>query len=192
MYRIAVLSYHTSPLAPLGGAETGGLNVYVLELARELAERGHTVDIFTRRTNPDDPETVSISDAPSGDDAASGARVVHIDAGPARYVEKDALAAHVDAFEAGVAAFADREGATYDVLHSHYWLSGVAGERLKARWGVPHVVMFHTLGEVKARSRISEQEPAPRIEAERKVDLAIARDAGLADAAEIVSSAFGG
>ena len=173
MYRIAVLSYHTSPLAPLGGAETGGLNVYVLELARELAERGHTVDIFTRRTNPDDPETVSISDAPSGDDAASGARVVHIDAGPARYVEKDALAAHVDAFEAGVAAFAEREGATYDVLHSHYWLSGVAGERLKARWGVPHIAMFHTLGEVKARSRISEREPEPRIAAER----AIARQA---------------
>ena len=173
MYRIAVLSYHTSPLAPLGGAETGGLNVYVLELARELAERGHTVDIFTRRTSPDDPETVSISDSASDSETTSGARVVHIDAGPARYVEKDALAAHVDAFEAGVAAFAEREGATYDVLHSHYWLSGVAGERLKARWGVPHIAMFHTLGEVKARSRISEREPEPRIAAER----AIARQA---------------
>ena len=102
MYRIAGLSYHTSPLAPLGGAETGGLNVYVLELARELAERGHTVDVFTRRANPDDAETQSISDPILGSDATPGsdahsdrdaagvARLVHVDAGPARYVEKDA------------------------------------------------------------------------------------------------------
>ncbi len=179
MYRIAVLSYHTSPLAPLGGRETGGLNVYVRELARELAERGHHIDVFTRRTNPDAPETLPLT----GAGGRTAARLVHIDAGPPQQVEKEALPAHLDAFEAGVAAFARQERLTYDVLHSHYWLSGVVGERLKVRFrprrtrlrrgGLPHIVMFHTLGEVKNRSRISEREPDPRIKAER----AIARQA---------------
>jgi len=162
MYRIAILSYHTSPLAPLGGRETGGLNVYVRELARELAERGHQVDVFTRRADADAPETVPLSDA-------GHARLVHVAAGPKRYVAKEELAAYLDAFEAGIFAFAEREGLGYDVIHSHYWLSGVAGERLKARFRVPHVAMFHTLGEVKNRSRISELEPEPRIEAERGI-----------------------
>ncbi len=163
MYRIAVLSYHTSPLAPLGGAETGGLNVYVLELASELAERGHTVDVFTRRTDPAQAEIVHIGEG------APGTRIIHIDAGPARYLEKRALDAHLDAFEAGVAGFAERESLSYDVVHSHYWLSGVAGAKLKVRWGVPHVAMFHTLGEVKARARVSEREPEPRLAAERMI-----------------------
>lgn len=160
MYRIAVLSYHTSPLAPLGGRETGGLNVYVRELAGELAGRGHQVDVFTRRGD---------REAPDIEPLGGGARLVHIDAGPAEYVAKETLAAYIDEFEAGVAAFAEREGITYDVVHSHYWLSGVAGERLKTRWRVPHVAMFHTLGEVKNRSRISELEPAPRIDGERAI-----------------------
>jgi D-inositol-3-phosphate glycosyltransferase len=159
-YRIALLSYHTSPLARLGGRDTGGLNVYVRELARELAERGHAVDVFTRRSDPNAPELAPI---------VPGARVIHIDAGPAELLEKEALAAHLDEFGAGVLAFAEREGLRYDVLHSHYWLSGVVAERLKERWGAPHVAMFHTLGEVKNRSRISEREPEGRIEAERMI-----------------------
>jgi D-inositol-3-phosphate glycosyltransferase len=167
MYRIALLSYHTSPLAPLGGSETGGLNVYVRELALELAVRGHDVDIFTRRTDPDALEVVPV--ATQVESGGATARLVHIDAGPARYEPKDALPSYIDAFETGVAAFAEREEAGYDGLYSHYWMSGVAGERLKARWGVPHVAMFHTLGEVKARSRISKHEPEPRIAAERAI-----------------------
>ncbi|MEX1252999.1 MAG: glycosyltransferase [Dehalococcoidia bacterium] len=159
-YRIALISYHTSPLASLGGRDTGGLNVYVRELARELAERGHAVDVFTRRSDPAAPETALIGPE---------ARAVHIDAGPAELLEKEALAAHLDEFVAGVFAFADREGLRYDVLHSHYWLSGVVAERLKERWGAPHVAMFHTLGAVKNRSRISEREPEGRIDAERMI-----------------------
>ena len=165
MYRVAILSYHTSPLAPLGGPETGGLNVYVQELARELAERGHQVDVFTRRAEPHAPETVAIG--------GSSARVVHIDAGPPRQIEKESMSDHLDAFEAGILAFVQREQLGYDVIHSHYWLSGVVGERLKALWGVPHVAMFHTLGEIKSRARISESEPDLRIAAEQ----AIVRDA---------------
>ncbi|MGB2695743.1 MAG: glycosyltransferase [Dehalococcoidia bacterium] len=167
MYRIAVLSYHTSPLAPLGGRETGGLNVYVRELARELAEGGHAVDVFTRRTDPDAPEVSFIGG--SEREGVPAARVVHIDAGPTEPVEKEALPEHVEAFEQGVHDFARREDLTYDLLHSHYWLAGVAAEALKARWGVPHVAMFHTLGEVKNRARVTEQEPEPRIAAERLI-----------------------
>ena len=168
MYRIAVLSYHTSPLAPLGGRETGGLNVYVRELAAQLAKRGHQVDVFTRRTDPSAPEIVPLAEEASSAEQPL-ARLVHIDAGPAAAVEKETLSAYIDAFEEGVAAFVQREGRAYQVLHSHYWLSGVVAERLKARWGVPHVSMFHTLGEVKNRARTSEQEPEPRIEAERMI-----------------------
>ena len=175
MYRIAVMSYHTSPLAPLGGRETGGLNVYVRELARELVERGHHVDVFTRRTDADAPEIVPMA-AVSGPDGplaqADGrpvARLVHIDAGRAAPLEKRTLPAYIDAFEAGVTAFVRREGLTYDVLHSHYWLSGLVAERLKTRWGLPHIAMFHTTGQVKNRARVSEQEPETRIEAERAI-----------------------
>lgn len=163
MYRIAVISYHTSPLAPLGGRETGGLNVYVQELARGLVERGHVVDVFTRRADPDAPEIVSMAE----DETA--ARLVHIEAGPAAPLSKEELPSHVEAFVRGVAAFADRDGAGYDLLHSHYWLSGVAAERLKLGWGIPHIAMFHTLGEVKNRARITEREPEPRIQSERAI-----------------------
>jgi len=163
MYRIAIVSYHTCPVAPLGGPETGGLNVYVRELSRELSERGHEVDVFTRRAG----------DVPAAEpalvDGSPHARLIHIDAGPAEYVEKALLPDYLGAFEQGIVAFAEREGITYDIVHSHYWLSGVVGERLKTRWGAPHIVMFHTLGEVKNRSRISELEPAPRINAERAI-----------------------
>ena len=164
MYRIAIISYHTSPLAPLGGAETGGLNVYVRELASELAERGHHVDVFTRRTDSTSPGTLPISDggSPLG-------RVVQIAAGPQRYEEKNTLPEYVDEFADGVADFVAAEGTKYDIIHSHYWLSGLAAEQLKARWDVPHIVMFHTLGEVKARSRVSESEPEPRIAAETDI-----------------------
>ena len=164
MYRIALLSYHTSPLAPLGGRETGGLNVYVRELSRELAERGHHVDVFTRRIDGAAPALEPIAQAEGG-----SARLVHIDAGPAQYLDKEALQPYVDDFADGVAAFAEREGVPYDVLHSHYWLSGVAGATLQRRWRVPHVSMFHTLGEVKSRSRMTELEPAARIDAERDI-----------------------
>ncbi len=166
MYRIAIISYHTSPLASLGGAETGGLNVYVRALASELAERGHTVDVFTRRTDADSPTTLPIGAAESG---SSAARVVQITAGPPQYEEKNALPAYVDEFTDCVESFVAEEGASYDIIHSHYWLSGLASEQLKARWGVPHIAMFHTLGEVKARARVSEHEPEPRILAETAI-----------------------
>jgi D-inositol-3-phosphate glycosyltransferase len=158
--RIAVISAHTSPLATLGGRETGGMNVYVRELSRELGARGYAIDIYTRRDSESAPETQPIG---------PNVRVINITAGPPATIDKDEIAQHLDAFERNVLAFAEREGLSYDMVHSHYWMSGVIALRLRERWRVPHIAMFHTLGEVKKRARVSEYEPPARIEAERSI-----------------------
>ena len=157
--RVAMLSLHTSPLAPLGGRESGGMNVYVREVARELAAAGVAVDVFTRRTDPVAPELQPLG---------SGARLVQIDAGPPARIEKEELRPYTGAFADGVEAFARREDARYDVVHSHYWLSAEAGDELAARLRVPHVAMFHTLADAKQRAHAAE-EPAARVDAERRL-----------------------
>lgn len=158
--RVAILSLHTSPLAPLGGRETGGMNVYVRQVAGHLARSGVEVDVFTRRTDMTAPEVLPMD---------GGARLVHIEAGPPQHLEKEELVAHTAAFAAGVEAFRQREGVSYDLVHSHYWLSAEAGARVASQWCVPHVAMFHTLGEVKLRARASEHEQGARLEAERRL-----------------------
>jgi D-inositol-3-phosphate glycosyltransferase len=158
--RIAMLSLHTSPLAQLGGRETGGMNVYVREVAAELGTLGIAVDVYTRRSDPD---------APAIEEFAPGARLVRIDAGPPRRIEKEEMIGLTRQFAEGVATSCDVNELTYDLIHSHYWLSVEAGEILADRWGVPHVGMFHTLGDVKLRARASEAEPEERLEAERRL-----------------------
>lgn len=160
MHRVAIISAHTSPLAPLGGSESGGMNVYVRELSRQLGRRGYLVDVFTRRWDAESPDVVAVDE---------NVRVVHLRAGPERLVEKEHLRRYVREFEANLVRFQEANGLHYDVVHSHYWLSGQVGQRLKERWGVPHVAMFHTLGEVKNRSRITEHESAFRIGAEQRL-----------------------
>jgi D-inositol-3-phosphate glycosyltransferase len=155
--RIAVISAHTSPLAALGGRETGGMNVYVRELSRELGARGYEIDVYTRRTSAAGPAV-----QPFGPNA----RVINVDAGPRDTIDKANIADHLDEFGRNVLAFARRDAVTYDMVHSHYWMSGAVALRLCERWGVPHVAMFHTLGEVKMRARVTEHEPQARIEAE--------------------------
>jgi D-inositol-3-phosphate glycosyltransferase len=157
--RIAQVSAHTSPLAPLGGRETGGMNVYVLELSRELAGLGYEVDIFTRRDG----------DLPRIEQVGPRLRLVRIDAGPAEPVEKEAIVSHLPEFARNLLRFADEQPTPYGIVHSHYWQSGWAGGILARHLGAPHTVMFHTLGEVKNRARISEQEPTVRIHHERRV-----------------------
>ncbi len=158
--RVAMLSLHTSPLAEPGGPVSGGMNVYVREVATELSRLGIAVDVFTRREQEGTPEVQPI---------ASGARLVQVEAGPAAPLLPAALAEHVDAFVSGVDAFSERDGLCYDVVHAHYWLSVLAAERLAASWRVPHVAMFHTLGEVKRRALASQQEPEVRLAAERRL-----------------------
>jgi D-inositol-3-phosphate glycosyltransferase len=138
--RLAVLSVHTCPLAALGGKETGGMNVYVREVARALGHLGLEVDVFTRSQDPGIREVVPLG---------PGARVVHVPAGPARPIARAAVADHLRAFADGVEAFRIRERRRYDLVYSHYWLSGLAGLDLARRWDVPLVHMFHTLGAIK-------------------------------------------
>ncbi|MCC6236181.1 MAG: glycosyltransferase [Dehalococcoidia bacterium] len=166
MPRIAVLSLHTSPLAPLGGSKAGGMNAYIHEVSIALATSGWEIDVFTRRDDPALPEVVAF---------APGARLIHIEAGPAVVLETEELAGLVDEFAAGVEAFRAHEGLRYELVHAHYWLSVAAGELLATRWGVPHLAMFHTLAEVKLRARASEREPQARLEAERRLVLACDR-----------------
>lgn len=157
--RLAILCYHTSPTVQPGGQDAGGMNVYVREAARACAQRGYLVDIFTRAAGR----------LPAREVLSPGVRLVRIAAGPPRAVAKQRLVEFVPAFAQGVAAFRLAEGLRYDLLHSHYWLSGLAGLQLQRRWDVPHLTMFHTLGEVKNRARLGERESAERIEGERSV-----------------------
>ncbi|HVL80862.1 MAG TPA: glycosyltransferase [Actinomycetota bacterium] len=148
--RIAVLSFHTSPLEQPGGGDSGGMNVYIRKVAAEMAGRGVMSDIFTRRTSPDEPALTEV---------APGVRVFAVDAGPARPVHKERLPRLVDRFVDEVDAIAASQPA-YEAIHAHYWLSGVAGMALKERWGVPLVTSFHTLARVKDSAR-SGEDPEP-------------------------------
>jgi D-inositol-3-phosphate glycosyltransferase len=139
--RIAVLSVHTSPLAALGGKETGGMNVYVRELCRHLARDGWQIDVFTRLQSPDVAPFAIRNDF--------GYRTVHIPAGPAGPVDRRAMFDLLPEFLEGLQTFVRREGVTYELIHSHYWLSGWVAGRLAPEWGVPVVQMFHTLGKMK-------------------------------------------
>lgn len=157
-YAVAMLSVHTSPLALPGSAkDAGGMNVYICELARELGRSGITVDIFTRRTHSDQPEIVLLGPR---------VRVIHIEAGPAAPIHKHDLYQHLSAFTRHIETFASREQRTYDLLHSHYWLSGVAAQRLARCWQIPHVSMFHTLAHLKQLANPAEAEPTLRLEME--------------------------
>jgi D-inositol-3-phosphate glycosyltransferase len=159
-----MLSYHTCPLATLGGKDTGGMNVYVREITRQLGRIGIHVDVFTRSQNEHVPHVLH--------DLGYGNRVVHVPAGPEIPIAKPALAEHIPEFVDGVLAFAEEKNMQYDLIHSHYWMSGVAAEPLSDRWSnVPIVHMFHTLGEMKnrvARSK-DEREGDYRLNGERQV-----------------------
>ena len=157
--RIAQISAHTNPLASPGGRETGGMNVYVRELSAELARLGDDVDIITRLDGR----------LPRIEELAPHLRVIRIEAGPAEPLDKSVVATYLPQFADGLLRFAAEMPAPYDIVHSHYWQSGWAGGILARAADVPHVVMFHTLGEVKNRARISEQEPAMRIHHERLI-----------------------
>ncbi|WP_114905730.1 D-inositol-3-phosphate glycosyltransferase [Ornithinimicrobium murale] len=136
-----MLSVHTSPLDPPGTGDAGGLNVYVVETARRLAARGTEVEIFTRATNGALPETVRMG---------PGILVHHVPAGPFEGLGKDDLPGQLCAFAAGVMrTAAGRPEQWYDVVHSHYWLSGQVGWLTADRWNVPLVHTMHTMARVK-------------------------------------------
>ncbi|MCI0398940.1 MAG: glycosyltransferase [Chloroflexi bacterium] len=164
--RIAMISMHTCPLATLGGKKTGGMNVYVRDFSRELARHGIQVDVFTRSEDDCQPQVKH--------DLGYGARVIHIPAGPEKPIPLNQIARYTGDFINGVLAFAQAEQARYDLIHSHYWLSGLVAEGLRQAWGqadLPIVQMFHTLGHMKNRIAQSDAERAPqsRIDGEEHV-----------------------
>lgn len=160
---IAMLSYHTCPLAVLGGKDTGGMNVYVREITRQLGATGIHVDVFTRSQNEHVPHVLH--------DLGYGNRVVHVPAGPEYPVPKKELVNYLPKFVDGIGEFAASKGISYDLIHSHYWLSGLAAIELQQKWETPIVHMFHTLGLMKNRVAQSpdELEGEYRIEGEQEV-----------------------
>ncbi len=153
--RVAVLSVHTSPLEQPGTGDAGGMNVYVLQTALQMARRGVEVEIFTRATS---------SSAPSVVRAAPGVLVRNVVAGPFAGLDKDELPAQLCAFTAGVLrAEARQDPGYYDLVHSHYWLSGQVGWLARDRWGVPLVHTAHTLGKVKNAALASGDAPEPKV-----------------------------
>jgi D-inositol-3-phosphate glycosyltransferase len=161
--RVAMLSVHTCPLAMLGGKETGGMNVYVRDLSRELVRRGIAVDVFTRSQNSHLPHVMHRL-GPLG-------RVIHIPTGPEVPYDKNKVFDYLPEFVDNVKRFACTENVQYDVIHSHYWLSGWAARELREAWGAPIVQMFHTLGKMKdaVASDPSQRETARRIEVETEI-----------------------
>jgi len=158
--RLAVLSLHTSPLAQPGSGDGGGMNVYVRELVSALAQAGVASDVYTRRWADHLPDVVEVE---------PGFRVVHVPAGPAD-LPKEALPEIVDEFATGVLDHlraGPGGGFDVDALHANYWLSGVAGHRLKHELDLPLVSTFHTLARVKATT--GDPEPQRRIDAEAEV-----------------------
>lgn len=177
--RIAMLSVHTSPLDQPGTGDAGGMNVYVAELSRALARRGAAVEIFTRATSSASPETVALD--------GTGDRVLvhHVPAGPYEGLDKNDLPGQLCAMAAGVLRLgATRPAGWFDVVHSHYWLSGQVGWLAAERWDVPLVHTMHTMARVKnaALAPGDSPEPATRVIGEEQV--VAAADALVASTAE--------
>ena len=159
--RVLMISFHTCPLASQEGKETGGMNVYVLELAKELARRGIAVDVFTRSQDQDQPHVVHVNER---------FRVIHTVAGPEAPVPKKQLIQHLPEFVSNVRQFILLENLHYDVMHCHYYLSGLAGLELAdlEPHRLPVIMTFHTLALMKnlvARDEL-EKEEKERIDAE--------------------------
>ncbi|MGB1252154.1 MAG: glycosyltransferase [Candidatus Promineifilaceae bacterium] len=163
--RVAVLSVHTCPLAMLGGKKTGGMNVYVRDFCRELDKQGIMVDVFTRSQDDCVPKVVHA--------LGDYGRVIHIPAGPERPLPVPEVADYLDEFVAGVQQFAMIDDIDYDVIHSHYWLSGLVAHKLREQWGgtTPIVHMFHTLGHMKNKIAIDDRHRAPQSRIDGEMDV---------------------
>ena len=164
--RLAMLSAHSCPVGKLGTRDTGGMSVYIRELACELGKLGHQVDVYTRVHDPKDREVYELG---------PNARLIHLKAGDDDEIDKLAVYSHLPDFVRNLEAFSAANNAHYDLIFSHYWLSALAGAHLQQLWHVPHIVMFHTLAAAKNAVRqqagpaFGEDEPMLRVEAEREV-----------------------
>ncbi|HEY9049194.1 MAG TPA: glycosyltransferase [Ohtaekwangia sp.] len=159
--RIAFISEHASPLAILGGVDSGGQNVYVGELARHLAAKGYEIDIYTRRDNTGLPPVINW---------IPRVRVIHIQAGPVEVIEKEQLLPYMTAFTENMLAFIRQENLIYSLLHANFFMSAVVASGIKAALNIPFVVTFHALGYVrKLYQGDNDRFPAERIDIERRI-----------------------
>ena len=158
--KIAMLSVHSCPLGELGGKNTGGMNVYIRELARELGRRGHLVDVYTRAHESVHDQIVEFG---------RNARIIHLKAGEDEEIHKLAIYPHLADFASDLENFRKHNGLQYDLIHSHYWLSGWAGKWIQRWWNIPHITMFHTVGAVKNAIAIGEREPELRLDTEKEL-----------------------
>src|SRR5690606_31607618 len=137
---IAFISEHASPLASLGGVDSGGQNVYVAELARNLSHRGYRVDIFTRWDNPALPQVVNwVPDV----------RIIHVKAGPVRPIAKEYLYDYMPAFTECMIQFIRREQPGYELIHANFWMSALVASDIRKVLQIPFVVTFHALGQIR-------------------------------------------
>lgn len=156
--RIAMLSLHSSPLGPLGTRDNGGMSVYVREVAREMARCGHKVDIYTYA-----PCTNGIIDL------HSDVRLIELDHQRKAEMTKEEMGVHLPEMVRALDRFIRHHQLSYDVVHSHYWISGSVGAAVSKNWGCPHLVTFHTLGLIKNRTTKGEAEPDVRITREQRL-----------------------
>lgn len=156
--KIAMLSVHSCPLGTLGAKDTGGMSVYIVELARQLGKQGHLVDVYTRVHDPKDHQTYELG---------QNARLIHLRAGEDEEINKLAVYSYLPDFACNLESYRKHNGLQYDLVFSHYWLSCWVGKYLQQWWHVPHITMFHTLGAVKNTIGFGEDEPELRIETER-------------------------
>jgi len=160
LLKIAMLSVHSCPVGNLGAKDTGGMSVYIRELARELGGKGHLVDVYTRVHDQNDPQVV---------DLGHNARLIHLRVGDDTRIEKLALYTHLPDFACSLENYCQQNNQRYDIIFSHYWLSALVGEYLKNWWHIPHLTMFHTLGAVKNTFNIGSEETELRIETEKSL-----------------------
>ena len=158
--KIAMLSVHSCPVGELGTKDTGGMNVYIRELAQELGNRGHAIDIYTRFHNPKDRQMIALG---------KNVRLIHLKAGKNGDINKLAIYPHLTEFFYGLKRFKKDKGFHYDLVHTHYWMSGKVGNWIQSSWDVPHILMFHTLGAVKNITGIGEEEPELRVATEKQL-----------------------
>ncbi|MFC1991318.1 glycosyltransferase [Chloroflexota bacterium] len=155
--RIAMLSIHSCPVGTLGTKDTGGMSVYILELAEELGKQGHFVDVYTRVHDPNDRVIYALG---------KNVQLIHLPAGELEQIHKLAIYSYLPDFACNLEEFRKENNFQYDLVFSHYWLSAWVGEYLQQWWHVPHITMFHTLGAVKNTFALGEDEPELRIEME--------------------------
>ena len=162
--RIAFITVHGCPLRQAGSKDSGGMNIYILEMVKRLAARGIKVDVFTRHHDSLDPQIVTL---------APGARLVHLPAG-APSLDKNSVYELLPIFAAQMRRFCIINRLSFDLISTHYWLSGLVGMPLASEWDVPHVTSFHTMAEMKRRGRPEELEISQRDASESEIARAAA------------------